>query len=416
MTSLSLFFAPWIAGSAYVLNSLLQPQFIWTWIFEGVPIFKITAGIAIFASFITLAKDNLKFAAYKNSQSWMLLALWGLMHVSNYLSPFKSASASVSPEIVLSTINSIMVMYFVLLPLCKNRDAILWFCYIIVGVGLYYTYWANSAYLNQEWYKFENNRLTGPFNSPYQDGNALSVLLIISLPFILFLCFRVKGVFFKTLIVLALPLTWHALILFSSRAALLASIITLILSAYIIKSKKINILLGVSFCIFLVYQGSLILNRTTDTIENAKVQTEEPINPRLISWEAGLKLIPIYPFLGVGVQKFEAAVSTHFPGMTPHVAHNTFLNFAVNSGIVSGFIFLMLIYGAFKKLKYCRSHSIDFNDNFHYALVSSSVGLLGFFVCSIFLDLIVFEPFYILLLINIISWQGVKETKEHKSI
>jgi O-antigen ligase len=80
------------------------------------------------------------------------------------------------------------------------------------------------------------------------------------------------------------------------------------------------------------------------------MEPEKPINPRLISWEAGLKLIPKYPILGAGVQKFEAATRAHFPGMTPHVAHNTFLNFSVNAGLPTGLLFLSLIYIGWKRL------------------------------------------------------------------
>lgn len=406
----SLLFAPWIAGLAYVLNSLLQPQYIWPWIFEGIPIFRITAGLAILGSVFALAQKKVDSEIYKDKQNLIILVIWLWMHLSHVLSSFKGAFVSVSPELVLGNINSIFIMYFVLLSLLNNEKALKYLCYGFIFVGGYYVYWANSAYLNQEWYRFVNGRLTGPYASPYRDANALSTLIVMSLPFIVLLFFRVKNAFIKGLILLSIPLAWHAIVLFSSRAALLASVISLLLIASVIKSKKVNILIASSFVIFMVYQGSLIIGRTADTIESSRIEASEPINPRLISWEAGLRLIPEYPVFGAGVQMFEAATRHHFPGMTPHVAHNTFINFSANTGILTGIMFLLLIYLPWRRLKGAKNTNGSFDDIYYYATVASSISLMGFFVCSIFLDLIIYEPFYIVLIVNLIAWKGLKKT------
>lgn len=404
----SLFAAPWITGLAYVANSLLQPQYIWFWVFQDIPIFRITAGLAILGLIFALAQKKASLEIYKNKQNFMILVIWIWMHLSHQFSPFSGSAASVSPDIVLSTINSILIMYFVLLPLCQSEKALKYLCYTFIMAGAYYIYWANAAYLNQEWYRFINDRLTGPHQSPYRDGNVLSTLIVMCLPFIILLYFRVEKLIFKAAIVLAVPLGWHAMVLFSSRAALLASVITLLLLAYVIRSKKANIVIGLSFVVFMAYQGALLLDRTAETVDSAKVQTDEPINPRLISWEAGLRLIPEYPLFGAGVQMFEAAVRANFPGMTPHVAHNTFLNFSANTGVLTGLLFLFLIYGAWRRLIIAKKMQKELSDIPYYALVASSVSILGFFVCSVFLDLIIFEPFYVVLMINLISFSNLK--------
>jgi hypothetical protein len=406
----SLLFAPWIAGLAYVLNSLLQPQYIWPWIFEGIPIFRITAGLAILGSIFALSQKKADSEIYKDRQNLIILIIWFWMHLSHLLSSFKGAPVSVSPELVLGSINSIFIMYFALLPLLNNEKALKYLCYGFIFVGGYYVYWANSAYLNQEWYRFVNERLTGPYGSPYRDGNVLSTLIVMSLPFIILLFFRVKNKVFKGLILVSIPLAWHAIVLFSSRTALLASVISLLLTASVIKSKKVNILIASSFVVFMVYQGSLLIGRTTETIESSRVETNEPINPRLISWEAGLRLIPEYPVFGAGVQMYEAATRYHFPGMTPHVAHNTFINFSANTGILTGIMFLLLIYFSWQRLKYAKNTNGSFHDIYYYATIASSISLMGFFVCSIFLDLIIYEPFYIVLVINLIAWKGLEKT------
>lgn len=404
ITALGLLVSPWITGLAYVLNSLLQPQYLWPWVFNNVPVFRITAGLAIIGALFQLSSNKENVGIYKNSQNALLLIIFLFMHLSDMFSPFKGAPSQVPPEVVLKTINSIFIMYFIILTLVQKERALEYLCYTFIFVGLYYVYWANSAYLNQEWFRFEGNRLKGPSGSPYADGNALSVLLVMCLPFLILLYFRTGNRLVRFSIIIMVPLSWHALILFSSRAALLASVITLILVGYIVRSKKFNIIIGLSFCAFLAYQGALVLNRTTETIDKVGHNEQEPINPRLLSWSIGFKLIPKYPILGVGVQKFQAASLSHFPDAPPYVAHNTFLNFSVNSGLISGLCYLLLIYIVFKRLRRCRVMVLNLNNTYYYALTSSSIGILGFFICSIFLDLIVFEPFYVLLIINLISW------------
>lgn len=416
LTCFSLFFAPYISGLAYVFNSLLQPQYIWHWIFDGIPIFRITAGLAILGLFFSLAQKKTGLEIYKNKQSLMIVVIWVWMHLSHLLSPYKGAPASVPPEIVLSTVNSIIIMYFVMLPLFQNERALKFLCYIFIGVGTYYIYWANAAYFNQEWHRFINGRLVGPYQSPYADANVLSTLLVMSLPFLILQAQRVKSKFFKVTIILLVPFSWHAMILLGSRAALLASLVSLIPLAYVIRSKKVNIAIAFSFLAFLGYQGSLLIDRATETVDIAIQGTDEPLNPRLISWEAGLRLIPEYPVFGAGVQMFEAAANNHFPGKTPHVAHNTFINFSANTGILTGILFLILVYGAIKKIKLTSHPNFSIDETDAYAMASSSISIAGFFVCSIFLDLIIFEPFYIVLMINLLSSESFQLKNESSSM
>ena len=408
-TASTIFYMPWMAGVAYVINSLLQPQYLWPWVFQGMPIFKVVAALSIIAFFITLAQNKLSLGIYKEKQNAVILIIWTWMHISNILSPYKGEYVSVPPEVVLGTFNSIVIMYFILLPLLSDDRSLRWLCYSFIFVGAYYTYWANSAYIHQEWYRFSNNRLTGPYASPYADGNALSTLIVMCLPFIILYFFKSKNIVTKLAVLLCVPLAWHAIILFSSRAALLASIVTLLFIALAVKSKRFNVLIFTGFLAFMVYQGSLLVTRTSDTIEAAKIDANEPINPRLISWEVGLRLIPEYPVFGAGVQMFEAASRNHFPGMTPHVAHNTFLNFSANTGLLTGLMFLSLLFMAWKRLKNAKKFQTSFADFDYYATIASCISLLGFFVCSMFLDLIIYEPFYVVLMINLISWHSLSK-------
>ncbi|SFD90802.1 O-antigen ligase like membrane protein [Marinobacter sp. DSM 26671] len=409
LTAFSLFFAPWVSGAAYFLNSLLQPQYLWDWVFAGIPVFKITAGMAIIGFLSLLAKKDLNWSVLKSNQSICLIIIWVWMHLSHAFTSYPDAPSAVPPELVLSTANSIFIMYFVLLGLCNNEKSLIYFCYIFVIVGLYYIYWSNSAYLSESWHMFRNNRLRGPLGSPYRDENALASLIVVCLPFILLLAFKVRNKMAKAITILAVPLTWHSLILFGSRGGLVATIIVIFGLAYIMKSKMVSLLIFSGFAVFMVYQGAILLDRTTETFSGDRIASEQPINPRIVSWGIALKLIPEYPVFGAGVEKYQAASHNHFPGTTSSVAHNTFFNLSVNTGLLTGLLFLAIIYMSVKRLFWIRAQKLDLNDVAFYSLASSSLSILGFFICSIFLDLIIFEPFYLALVINMVSWDIIQK-------
>lgn len=410
-TAVALPVAPWISSLSYVLNSLIQPQYIWHWIFSAIPIFKITAILSILGFLILLIQKKIEFKVYRERQNVALLSILVLMYLSHWLTEFQTNSVSVPPRLVLDTMGTVVLMYFILLPVLNGEKQVKYFSVAFLVAGFVYIVWANLAYFNGDWHLFKNNRLEGPFEGPYRDGNVLSTFVVMTMPYFILLGFVQKNILIRTMIVITVLLLWHALLLFSSRGAILACGVSLLLICFMIKSRKLNVFMAVAFVCFVFYQGAALLERTNEIIRDDVVVTDEPLNPRLVSWTVGLKLILTHPFLGVGVQKFEAASDAYYPGETAHVAHNTFLNFAANSGLITGLLFLYLVYGPVKRLLKFRESGCHLSDHTYisYALVASSISIIGFFVCSIFLDLIIFEPFYFSLIINLLSWRLVKE-------
>lgn len=395
----SLFFlssAPWVSAVAYTLVSILQPQYVWFWSFESIPIFKITAGLAILAWCIEFNRGNINWQVYKTWQFKGLLLIWTWMHLSDFFSPFNNHYAGIGADIVISTMNTIVIMNFIVLGLINNEKSLNWFAFVLILVGVYYTYWANDHYLSNNWAQFTSGRLNGPDKSPYGDGNALSIVLIVCMPFVLFGIQHFKQKWLQVLLILSIPLMWHALILLASRGALLSAGLLTLFAAKLMKSKIMNKALILGFLIILVDQGGTLISRTKSTVSAAQENTEEPLNPRLVSWEIGAKLIAKYPIFGVGPEKFLVASSTHFPGESPHVAHSTFFNFSANMGLIAGLTFISFFLSSFKQYK-TISRTTEFSSTYHYINRSCAAALLGFFIGAIFLDLIIFEPFYFML-------------------
>jgi O-antigen ligase len=394
--------APKFAIALYVLVSILQPQYVWFWSFESFSVFKVTAGVAIVAWGIYLIKGTLEWGIYRNGIFFGFLFLLALYYLSDSLSPFQTYTASVNSTLVIDIYFTITLMSFIVLGVLNNEKALNTIVWVVILVTIYYAYWANYNYLTSNWSQFYQNRLLGPLGSPYRDGNTLSILYVVGMPFVLFGIFNFKTLWQKGLLIATMPLIWHALVLCASRGAFVAAAVSTLLAAFMLKSKKLNILLLVGFMIFIVTQGGQLLSRTASTVASAQTEDEEPLNPRLVSWEAAFKVFLKHPLTGAGPQRFEQASKYYFPGKTPHVAHNTLLNFAANLGFFGAFTYITFFYVSWKMYKSNRK-LLEFtpNENFEFINKASLCSLVGFFVGALFLDLIIFEPFFFILLIII---------------
>jgi hypothetical protein len=405
--------APYIAAAFYMGVSLLQPQYVWFWAFDGISIFKISAGIAILAWLIQVVRNKVNWQVYNNGIFYGMLLLLIVFQLSEFFTPFPRYLSNVSSTIILDIFTTIFIMFFITLGLINDQRGLKLLILVLVAVTIYYTYWVNSAYFLAEWQRFEQGRLPGPEGSPYRDGNIFSVLFVITLPFILFAIHQVDKLWQKVLLALLIVFMWHSLILFASRGAMLAAGVSMIVAAFMIKSKPFNIFLIIGFIIFVIDQGGSVLSRSVETIQRVETRALEPINPRIVSWTVGIELIQKHPFLGVGPQRFLEASSFYFPGRSPHVAHNTFLNFTANTGIFAGAIYLSFFWYARKLYKankrYLKIQPSDFGTYINKAGITA---VIGFFTAALFLDLIIFEPFYFLLLVLVLNHSLLSARKQ----
>jgi hypothetical protein len=399
-----MFKAPWVAAITYLAFGVMQPQYIWFWHFDGLPVSpsKLIAIFTILAWMIAAANKKIDFSVYKHKQSIVLLVMWIMFHLSHQFSPFEFYRAGTTADTVLSTLNTIMIMYFVTLPLITSEIALKYLCILMGILVTYYVYWSNDQYFSWNLSQFNKGRLMGPIKSIYKDENVFATVFMIGMPFLLFSFFYIKKWWLKYAIIMVVPLLWHSLFLTGSRGAMLATLVATFVASRLIRSKIFDKILIAGLIVAILTQGGSMLNRSTNTIEQSQnASSTKPLNPRLVSWQHGLEIIKEYPLLGVGPQRFQHASRLYFPQDTPYVAHNAFLNFSANTGLLTGLLYLYLFWLAYKNYKYCVKNNIAQYSMLDYINKVSITSLTGFFVCALFLDLIVFEGFYFLLSLNL---------------
>jgi len=388
---------------AYYLMSVMAPQYIWFWVFEGVKAFKVAAGTAILVFMFQTLNKKLDFTVYRYKQNVLLIIFWLMFNLSDIFSPIGSFSSATSASLVLSNFNIIILMYFISLPLIDSEKALKILALLFAGLILYYVYWSNTQYFDYNIRQFNQGRLMGPFDSPYEDENKFAMVFVTGMPFLLFGIFYFRSLILRAVFGLGLLFLWHSIILTGSRGALLSVAVATLFAYFVVKSRMFGMLLVSGLVAAVIYQGGQLYTRTTDTVVAAETQREEAVDPRVQSWQTGLGLIQLHPLLGVGVQRFQQATRIYFPGRNPYVAHNTFLNFAANSGLINGIIYLSFYWLQFKRFRRIRKSELDPHSTMSYINNSTMVAYTGFYTGSMFLDLIIFEPFYFLLLIGMLS-------------
>lgn len=416
---LSALVVPYIPSGLYSLYSILQPKYIWQWTFPNIQ-FSYICAVSLIIGF--LFKNLFKKIEYKiiiNKESFFILSILILTYTSEAFSPFTIYKSMVSGNIVIDSLTVIVILYFFqLLIIVNSKDNIkaLKFHYLIfLFCIVYYVYWSNDRFLSGNWEYFRNGRLTGPSSGPYFDENALSVLVVMGMPFVLNLIFFSSRKIVIIISFFILIFLWHSIFLFGSRGALIATLVCLVTSFILINKNKAHRFSSSNFqlktsrlkkIIFLIFvaalttQASTVLKRSNEIVVNAKNDEQVPLNPRILSWTVGTKLALDFPLLGVGPQRFQHATHIFYPGETIHVAHNTYIAFAANMGIPCSLFFIFLLLSNLKSRNRCNKVNI-YNHNFlNYLNESIHVCLIGFVICSLFLDLIIFEPIFFVFMIN----------------
>lgn len=405
---IKMFKSPWVAALGYLTFGIMQPQYIWFWHFDGLPMStsKILAIFTILAWFIALVNKKVNFEVYKKKQNVVLLLMWILIHLSHIFSPFPIYSAGVPAEIVLDTLNSIMILYFFSIGLLVSESALKALSITLVITVVYYVYWSNFQYLSSNWSQFNNGRLMGPRGSIYRDENFFSTIFMVGVPFILYSFFYIKSHILKYSIFIIIPLLWHALFLAGSRGAMLATIVSTFIASRLSKSKVFDKILIIGFIVALLTQGGSMLNRSSETMAASQnSSTEEKLDPRIVSWQHGISHIKNHMFLGVGPQRFQHATKVYFPLSVSHVAHNTLISLSAHSGLLVGLLYLYLYWLSYKSYKFCVKNGVEKYPIIDYVNKATTTALAGVFICAIFLNLEIFEPFYYLLVISIVKQQ-----------
>ena len=260
--------------------------------------------------------------------------------------------------------------------------------------------------------------------------NITAASIAFKLPFVLFLLHSAKQSFFRFYLFMLLTLGVLSVSLIEARAAILSSIIVLILfvffQIYIVLSRVLTLKQGLSSVILTVLPYIIALitntaitnsaNKTTITDTVGRIAfTEESSNGRFQYWGDAWDYIKENPIIASGLGNWKIASigkgKEHISGYTvPYHAHNDFIHVFTETGIFGGLAYLglfvtltiyllILLYNKYKKKGFLELqffflllplivYGLDAGLNFPVArpLMQSSLAIFAGLVLGLYLD------------------------------
>jgi putative inorganic carbon (HCO3(-)) transporter len=407
-------FRPWVGVVANYLVAIWVPMAIWPWVFGGSRIALYIALSTILGFILKTLSGAIDFSALRSKQNLFMTILWLCLIISYFFSPIEGPAGQYSfqdPLFLLGNISKVIFFYFVAILTIDNKRKCHFLIWAMLFSAIYLIYWGNMEYF-QGRMRGLHWTLLGPgygagVVSVYFDENCFAMFFVMAIPYLYFMGRYYKNKALKLFLWLNIPFAWHCIFLTASRGGLLGlSTVTL----YIIirsKSKFLSLAIPALLLIAFVFQsGEVIKMRGKSALD---VEEDSSAQSRFDSWETGAKMIIDHPVTGVGIGKFLAAYP-YYTDTRPFVAHNTIIQFASESGIGAGLMYLFLCFGIFLAFFDHRKLEALNIDPFILAVRESLTGgLAGFFVCAIFLNLATFELFYYTLVLFAVQTRLVRD-------
>lgn len=399
-TTISTLKAAWVGVVGYYVLSILYPQIIWYWIFLNIraTFFISTATIISYLKEVVLG--NVSFSSYKTRQNCFIIILWICICISFFFNPYglnDTLDLTYNTNYLFSTFNKIFIFYFISVSMIKKKFHYHVLIVAFIGCVLYFTYYANITYLNGHY-----GRLAGPTSigggSIYSDENVFAMIFVVCMPFLYFMGNYYKNIIIKCGLWLAIPFTWHAVFLTGSLGGLIGLSIVMLFVALRAKRKSFMIALPIALIIAFISQGGQYLKEKASGAEEGGITEVGTAQTRFQSWGAGFKMMMAHPITGVGPGNFYKHYSD-YADTQPFVAHNTFIQFSAETGVLSGMMYLLIGLGFLTT--YYKQRVYDKEENFDSFLLATKEsitgGIIGFYVCATFLNLATYESYYYLL-------------------
>jgi len=417
-------FMPWVGVLLYYMVAVGQLPGLFPHHFGDSRYSLLISAALLVGLVLSTVTGQVNYRRLMNVPNLMLVLLIVLVNVSVVYSGYidyeyggakKEAMSTVDMQ---STFNKIMVIYFVSVLLIDTRFKLITLISCIAGVLAYYTVWANEVWVIGEYWRFgDNGRLNGPDQGVYHDENFLAMVYVLVTPIFYYLSVGTTNRLIRYGLWIFIPASWHALFLTQSRGALLALAVVCAYIFFRSYSKKASVAIVLFLIVAVIDQSGNMLNRISGTVtvedserERAFVENDDSapfidntVDPRLDSWKVGLKVVRDFPILGVGLGSFLKVYPT-YSKEEPHVAHNTFLQFATNSGLVAGLIYLYFLYirlkASFGKSTLAPSRKYPHGLPRDYLDDLLTATFIGCYAASMFIDMMIIELLYFLFLLG----------------
>jgi putative inorganic carbon (hco3(-)) transporter len=340
---------------------------------------------------------TLSFFAYRSSLPEMLdisnkalrylLALGVLMVVV-------SATVAVNPALSWEWTNQywkLIIIYALIIGIVRSQWAFDAFVMMhIAGAG----WWGWEAFKNPE---RVGSRLLNVGSSDTTSDNLAAAHLLTVLPFIVIVLLTDKQKPRRLLALIAAPFIINTFILCNSRGATVGLVAALAGAVLLVKSRQRIRMIGVGVAVaaaFLLLADPQFVARQQTT-----TNPDDPAaNDRLISWQAGYRLVKDHPF-GTGGKGFHELSPIYIPDIVEahdgekRAPHNSYVLIASEWGVLGLALFATFVMTTFSMLRSVQKRD-ETEGWFYYRSIATQLALIGTLVAATFSDRFYGESIY----------------------
>jgi O-antigen ligase len=118
---------------------------------------------------------------------------------------------------------------------------------------------------------------------------------------------------------------------------------------------------------------------------------------RRVLWRAGFELVKEHPLTGIGLGKYKETMEQLGVLGTGGMAHNTYLEYAAELGVLGLLLYLGVLISAYRLLGRIRAKARDQQDLFYCVSTGMQAGLIGFAGAAFTFSAEYEKPFWILI-------------------
>jgi len=376
------FINPFVGVAVYYGFATLFPQHLWA---HALPQWRwsLIIGLATVASFILHG-----FARSRAGVRWpiekKLIAILGGLTVLSVID-------AVDPDLAYRQLDDylkLFIMFFIACAVLDSRHRLRVLAIVVVACLGWVAFDFNQRYV----FMGQKDPLNRGFASI--DNNGVAALMVMGMPFCLFLFAQERKWYLKWPPLAAMVLMMHVVLFSMSRGGVLGMIFTLPILLLRMRRRWIGVALTVVAAVVGLRLAGKEVRQRFSTIQSYDIDASAQI--RLSAWRTSVEIIRDHPVLGVGPNCFRRVVGQYSHDIKGRTVHNRIIQTAVDMGLLAALALVGALVLSLIHLQMLRWRHRQ--DPFVYDLANClQVCLLGYIAVGMFVSIGTFELPYIAL-------------------
>lgn len=395
-------FNPHLGVYGYLADYCIGPAFQW-WEapVQGLGIrYSLTLALSTIVGFV-IQKDKLRFGE-KTLHNREILILWFLAAVwfSYFVGDATTGRYSKvdHPTIKFTKVIVFLFLYTHIITDRKKFNGLLW-VFTLSSMMLGIQAWSLPRRA------FVGGRLEGVGGADFAESNFFAAFLAAMTPLIGVQFLKSKKLALKLVCLASGAFTVNAVVLCRSRGAFVGMSAGCLAALFFSpKEQKKKIVLGLVLGAMggLYVMDEEYLARLTTIVVSEEEERDESANSRLLLWAAGLKMVSDKP-LGIGIGNWYQTIEQYIPEYKGKDSHSTYVKCLAELGVQGFFIFTLLIFSAFRQIKWIKENAEGFPPELSAELRLTAFGLavalVIYLTCALTITMIYIEITWIILML-----------------